>query len=236
MLAAARMAHAAARALAAPRVRARTLLPCDAAWHALAPPHRACIAARIASSMRRPQLSPPRRAFAAAAGDAASGSEDAAVAALPASNVSFIGSAQNAYVKHAVKLRTRCAPVAALAHLPPPCALTCCAACRPRSRSYREAAGTVLLSGGRILEELSGAADGEESGGGAPRPPLLARVLLLAPGAPPPRGVQAERTLGASLEVLRKVLAPPCACRVALSSSVASAGVTRSARASDGGR
>jgi len=78
---------------------------------------------------------------------------------------------------------------------------------RRTSRSYREAAGTVLLSGGRVLEELSGAADGDDAHAES-RAPLLARVLLLAPGAPPPRGVRAERTLTASPEVLRKVRPP----------------------------
>lgn len=65
----------------------------------------------------------------------------------------------------------------------------------------------MLLSGGRVLEELSGAADGDDADAEG-RAPLLARVLLLAPGAPPPRGVRAERTLTASPEVLRKVSPP----------------------------
>jgi hypothetical protein len=75
----------------------------------------------------------------------------------------------------------------------------------PRSRSYRDAAGTLLLCGGRILEEVAGVADAaapqEEV---PPEAALRARVLLLAEGAPLPRGVLAERTLYASPDVLRK--------------------------------
>jgi hypothetical protein len=217
------MARAAARALAAPRARRAhaQLHPRRALRPAYAAPHRVCSSPRLASSACRPGPVPPSRAFVAAAGSTDGGEEDAAAAAqaaLPAPSVSFIGSAQNAYVKHGVKLRTRRAPFAAVAHT---AALHVRSrlrfAARARSRSYREAAGTVLLSGGRILEELSGAADDEAGGESATRPPLLARVLLLAPGAPPPRGVRAERTLTASPDVLRKVRCSAfCACCVCL--------------------
>jgi tRNA G18 (ribose-2'-O)-methylase SpoU len=82
-----------------------------------------------------------------------------------------------------------------------------------RSRAYRDAAGTLLLAGGRVLEEVAGTADLPAGADGAPLPPpLRVRVLLLAPGAPPPRGVLAERTITASPEVLRKARRAAATC------------------------
>jgi hypothetical protein len=67
------------------------------------------------------------------------------------------------------------------------------------SRTYRETTGSVLLAGGRLLSEVAR----DVSLGGTQQ--LHARVLLLADGMAVPDGVTADRVLGASTEVLRKV-------------------------------
>ena len=66
------------------------------------------------------------------------------------------------------------------------------------SRSYREESGTGLLAGGRLLTEVAQALSSRNAG------PLRPRVLLLADGAPVPEGVEPERLIRASAEVLRK--------------------------------
>lgn len=69
------------------------------------------------------------------------------------------------------------------------------------------------MCGGRVLEEVSGAAASEAAGGDAWPRPLRARTLLLAHGAPMPRNVRPERTLRASPEVLRKARGAHLAAR-----------------------
>jgi hypothetical protein len=121
------MAHARLRA---PALRPHAPLQRSRDCSRSAPPAAAACAARCPPALRSalprraacraPRATPPRAA-AAAAGNAApndddDGDEDAAppavATALPAANVKAINSVQNAYVKHAVKLRTRHAAAA----------------------------------------------------------------------------------------------------------------------------
>lgn len=152
----------------------------DAAPVHTAPPslHAACRqrytpARTCASSQRSVDTSPQ---FPDAGGESGSSNN------LPP-NGTFLNSASNAYVKHAVRVST--------------------------SRSYREESGTGLLAGGRLLTEVARALAAK--GGG----PLRPRVLLLAEGAPVPEGVEPDRLLRASPEVLRKVRRVPYLCRFA---------------------
>ncbi len=77
------------------------------------------------------------------------------------------------------------------------------------SRAYRDATQSVLLTGSRLLTEVAqdAARGGGGGSGGSAQSPLRARVLLLADGSPVPVGLEADRVIGASRDVLRKARA-----------------------------